>query len=140
MNRRRFLLAGACTMVGATGCTERSCGPHDGFDIGMGSSFYCPETVRISTGETVQWRNTGARAHTVTAYGGTIPDGAAYFASGGFDSEEAARDAWFESGNDNGRLVSGDTFTHRFEVPGQYDYFCVPHEQQGMVGSVVVEE
>ncbi|MGM0590770.1 MAG: plastocyanin/azurin family copper-binding protein, partial [Halobacteriota archaeon] len=25
------------------------------------------------------------------------------------------------------------------EVPGEYQYFCIPHEQGGMLGTIVVE-
>ena len=32
----------------------------------------------------------------------------------------------------------GATFEHTFEVGGVYDYFCIPHEYRGMVGSVIV--
>jgi plastocyanin len=33
---------------------------------------------------------------------------------------------------------SGGTFSFTFEEPGTYDYFCIPHEDLGMVGSVTV--
>jgi hypothetical protein len=33
---------------------------------------------------------------------------------------------------------SGGTFSFTFEEPGTYDYFCIPHEEMGMVGSVTV--
>jgi plastocyanin len=72
----------------------------------------------------------------VTAYESGIPDEAAYFASGGYDSEEAAREAWT---NLEGAITSGDTYEHTFEVPGTYHYFCIPHERGGMVGTVTVK-
>jgi hypothetical protein len=31
---------------------------------------------------------------------------------------------------------SGGTFSFTFEEPGTYDYFCIPHESMGMIGSV----
>ena len=33
---------------------------------------------------------------------------------------------------------SDGTFSFTFEEPGTYDYFCIPHEKMGMVGSVTV--
>jgi plastocyanin len=139
MDRRRFLGAGMGALVATAGCMEASCGPHEEFDVGMASNSFCPETLRVSPGETVEWRNTGSRPHTVTAYQTGFPDGAAYFASGGFESPEAARSAWNDAPGDWGAIRRGETFSHQFEVPGTYEYFCVPHERGGMVGTVLVE-
>lgn len=93
-----------------------------------------PKTVRIASGATVTWKNTSAVDHTVTAYGDEIPDGATYFASGGFQSERAARNNLQE-----GLVAPGDTYEHTFDRPGTYDYFCIPHESSGMVGTVEVK-
>jgi hypothetical protein len=35
---------------------------------------------------------------------------------------------------------SGGTFSYTFEEPGRYDYYCIPHESMGMVGSVTVSD
>ena len=32
----------------------------------------------------------------------------------------------------------GQSFEHRLDVPGVYDYYCIPHEMAGMVGRIVV--
>jgi hypothetical protein len=32
----------------------------------------------------------------------------------------------------------GDAFEMTLTVPGVYDYYCLPHEQAGMVGRIVV--
>lgn len=93
-----------------------------------------PKIATIETGETVTWTNESDVAHTVTAYGDRIPGGAAYFASGGFDSERAAR-----THLDEGLVDSGETYEHTFEQSGTYEYFCIPHESSGMVGTVQVE-
>jgi len=135
MNRRAFL-----AVVGASGASLSGCVGLGGsstpsaYDVGMGANAFRPETHETTVGEAVVWKNTSSRAHTVTAYGDRIPDGAAYFASGGFDSERAAR-------NDvaGGLIDPGGTYDRAFEEPGRYEYFCVPHEGSGMVGTVVVE-
>ncbi|WP_267641650.1 plastocyanin/azurin family copper-binding protein [Haloarchaeobius amylolyticus] len=42
---------------------------------------------------------------------------------------------------DSGTLSeTGKTFEHTFETTGVYDYYCIPHEGMGMLGSVIVGE
>jgi plastocyanin len=94
-----------------------------------------PESVTVSVGETVTWTNDEAEAHTVTAYQDELPDGAGYWASGGATSEEEARDRIAD-----GLLAPDDAFEASFSEPGTYEYFCIPHESEGMTGRVVVED
>jgi len=134
MQRRSFLAGVGSAAVGVTvGCLSGS----DGYDVGMTADSFRPAEVTVAPGETVVWENTSTRSHTVTAYEGAIPDGASFFASGGYGGEAAAREAW--DGEFGGELVNGDRFSRAFEVPGRYDYFCIPHEEGGMVGAVIVE-
>ncbi|WP_144901330.1 cupredoxin domain-containing protein [Halobellus captivus] len=139
-SRRRLLggLAAAAT-TGLAGCTTSSADGDGGddYDIGMTASAFTPTEFTISVGETVVWRNTSSRGHTVTAYDSGIPEDAEFFASGGYESTEGAREA-FRS-EFGGSIDSGATWSHSFEVPGEYEYFCIPHEQGGMVGTIVVE-
>ena len=140
MDRRTFL-AGTVglTTVGLAGCMRSGSADTEGdYDIGMGAAIFRPDSLEVAAGTTVVWRNTGNRRHTVTAYEDGIPDDAEFFASGGFDSEQAARDGWM-SGLE-GRIESGTEFEHTFEVPGTYNYFCIPHEPSGMAGKIVVTE
>ena len=138
MHRRRFLgrvgLAGVAVgvPVAAAGCLD------EGYDVGMTADGFVPDELTIGVGETVIWENTSTRRHTVTAYENAIPNEAEYFASGGFDDERSARDAfWSEFA---GEIDNGDRFSHTFEVPGRYDYVCIPHEEGGMYATVIVEE
>ena len=39
-----------------------------------------------------------------------------------------------------GDIQPGQSFKFTFSVPGQYRYFCVPHEIFGMVGEIEVEQ
>ncbi len=139
VDRRTYL----ATVAAAASAALAGCGSGGGetptgeYDVGMGGSVFEPRTVTVPAGEVVRWRNTNSRAHTVTAYDDGLPDGAAYFASGGFASERAARDGFYE--RLDGALSSGETFEHEFAVPGEHLYFCIPHERGGMVGRVVVE-
>jgi plastocyanin len=142
MRRRALLATAGAAMAGLPGCLGglgtggARCG--DECDVGMSTNAYLPETHETSVGSTVVWRNTSSRAHTVTAYEGGLPDGARYFASGGFGSESDAREAW-DTGIDGG-INPGGTFEYTVEVPGTYAYFCIPHERQGMVGTIEVTE
>jgi len=138
VSRRRALGAlGTAAAVGLAGCAGGGASAEDDYDVGMTAVAYDPAEITVSVGDTVVWANTSSRGHTVTAYGSGIPSDAAFFASGGYDSTQAARDAF---GSELGGLVeSGDTWSHTFEVPGEYEYLCIPHEASGMVGTVVVE-
>lgn len=134
MRRRAFLATVTSAAVLGAGCSRSGAdGTHD---IGMSALQFLPAEFRTTIGETIVWRNTSSRGHTVTAYGDGIPDSATYFASGGFDSEPNARDGWLSGGAGNVHA----TFEHTFEVPGTYEYFCIPHEPSGMVGTILVEE
>ncbi len=92
----------------------------------VGISFE-PETIRITQGQTVQWRNTSRFTHTVTAdpelaadpANVQLPEGAETF--------------------DSGDIAAGEVWRRTFTTPGTYRYVCLPHEQQGMRGTVIVE-
>ncbi|MDS0298466.1 plastocyanin/azurin family copper-binding protein [Halogeometricum sp. S1BR25-6] len=136
VSRRRVLAgAGSVAAAGLAGCLSSAEGD---YDVGMTAVAFDPPSVTVSVGEEVVWRNTSSRGHTVTAYGDEIPDDADFFASGGYESEQAAREAYNQ--NVGGLIDSGQNYSHTFEVPGEYRYLCVPHESQGMVGTIVVEE
>lgn len=138
MDRRTFIGAvGAATAVGVSGCLsggEAATNP----DIGMTIDSFRPAELRVEPGTTVEWGNTSSHTHTVTAFEDGIPDDAEYFASGGYGSREAAEGAWNDERG--GALIQGDTFEHTFDIPGEYEYYCIPHLRADMVGTVVVEE
>ncbi len=130
--RRGFLrgIAGG-TAIAATTETASAQGQRT---IEMTDSLvFDPDSVTVAPGTTVVWQNVGSIGHSVTAYEDEIPGEAAYFASGGFDNEQAARDAYPE-----GDIGGGESFEHTFDVEGTYEYFCIPHESAGMVGSIEV--
>ncbi|MFB6301683.1 MAG: plastocyanin/azurin family copper-binding protein [Haloferacaceae archaeon] len=133
-DRRTALRYGGAALLAlpTAGCvTEGSSTP----TVEMAEGFaFVPETVTVTSGATVRWENESEVSHTVTAYGERIPDDAEYFASGGFDSERAARN------HVTGGLVGpGGSYEHTFMQSGTYEYFCTPHEGSGMVGSVRVK-
>lgn len=95
-----------------------------------------PEKLSIETGDTVAWKHVGGEAHTVTAREESLPEGASYWASGGFDSEKKAVSGW-DAGK--GAVQSGQSYVHTFETKGTFEYYCIPHEAAGMTGTIVVE-
>lgn len=142
MHRRRFLAgSGTAIVASLAGCSAVLGGQNQGdqdYDVGMSATAFLPESVEIAVGETVVWRNTGSRNHTVTAYDGKIPVEADYFASGDYENEGDAIDGW--QGGYGGAIQSTETYEHTFDVPGQYIYYCIPHEAGGMIGTVTVRE
>jgi len=104
--------------------------------VDMQAVAFEPAELTVSQGDTVAWVHAGGEAHSVNAYGDSIPEDASYWASGGFESEEAARTGW---DNGEGAVQSGHYYTHTFETTGTHDYFCIPHEGAGMEGSITVE-
>ncbi|PHQ46165.1 cytochrome Fbr [Halorubrum sp. C3] len=104
--------------------------------VNMQAVAFEPEELTIQQDDTVAWEHAAGEPHNVVAYEGEIPEDAEYWASGGFESEEAAREGWEEG---EGAVQSGQSYVHTFEATGTHEYFCVPHEAAGMVGSVIVE-
>lgn len=140
MRRRAFLSSTAALAIGVAGCSES--GGSEDYDVGMSSTAFLPDSITVSAGTTVVWLNTGNRPHTVTAFDSGQPEGATFFASGGFDDEAEAVEAW-HSGRptrERGAIFEGDRFEHTFDTPGIHSYYCIPHEAGGMIGEVIVEE
>jgi plastocyanin len=98
-----------------------------------GNSFE-PSEITVEAGDVVLFRNDSGAAHSVTAYADGIPNGADYFASGGFKNEQAARD-----GVGAALIKPDDSFEVTLDKPGTYRYFCIPHEGQSMKGTITVE-
>lgn len=77
---------------------------------------FAPHEVTIDVGGEVTWSNDDTAAHTVTA--GSAADGP----SGVFDSS---------------LFMAGTTFSHKFDVEGEFPYFCMVHPW--MSGMVIVQ-
>lgn len=70
-----------------------------------------PATIRVKAGEEVTWKNNASMPHTVTGR---------------------------EDGKlSSSRLSQGSLFSHTFEQPGTYTYYCALHPS--MTGTVIVE-
>ncbi len=78
--------------------------------VEMRNNFFQPATVNINVGDTVTWVQRGSNHDTVSTTG-----------------------LW-----SSGILSPGQTFSHTFNTPGTFGYFCTPHRSAGMVGTVNV--
>ena len=76
---------------------------------------FIPADVTVDVGGEVTWTNDDTAAHTITA--GTVDDGP----TGPFDS---------------GLVITGSTYTFKFEEAGMYPYYCLVHPW--MTGTVTV--
>jgi plastocyanin len=93
-----------------------------------GELMFEPHSVTIQAGERIVWRNTSNVSHTVT-----------------LDPDEAIQDVTVAMPDgaemfNSGMIEPGEACIRTLEVPGRYQYFCIPHQAAGMVGEVIVEE
>ncbi len=79
----------------------------------MQDNYFSPANITVPVGTTVTWVQSGNNPHTTTSYDGLWNSG---ILPGG----------------------SGQSFSFTFDEPGTYAYYCIPHEDQGMVGTVTV--
>jgi plastocyanin len=84
-----------------------------GASVSAIDDVFSPGIVRVQPGATVEWTNDGRSRHTVQADDG----------------------AW-----DSGIVAPGGEFTHTFDEPGVFPYFCSLHGTPGagMIGTIVV--
>jgi plastocyanin len=115
-------------LVACSGSTE------PGTVVMTSSNDYSPSQITVQAGDTLVFKNDSNAGHSVTAYDDGVPDGAAYFSSGGFKNEQAARD-----GVGATLIQPDDSFELTLDKPGTYRYFCIPHEAQNMKGTITVE-
>ncbi len=85
-------------------------------EVWMVGQSYSTANLEVEVGTTVTWTNKSDLIHTVTSGSGRTPDG------------------MFDSGNMSG----GETFTYTFNDVGEFDYFCMPHEN--MTATITVVE
>lgn len=88
--------------------------------------WYDPFGILIRPGQTVRWTNRDkGNSHTATAYAGQ-------------DDDHPRRIPAAAKPFDSDYLLPGESFEVTLDVPGIYDFFCIPHELAGMVGRIVV--
>ncbi|MDX1745353.1 MAG: plastocyanin/azurin family copper-binding protein [Halobacteriales archaeon] len=107
-------------------------GPHDSAEVVVNTArmedstefHFNPHVTWVNVGGTVTWRLESG-THTATAY---HPE---------FDQPQLVphdTEAW-----DSGTMSEvGETYSHTFDTEGVYHYLCKPHEQFGMLATVIV--
>lgn len=130
VSRRRLLLSASAGLLLSTTASRRVIAANESQIIMSGAPngshvWFRPRGLLIAPGQAVRWVNHDlGNVHTTTAYHPDngkplrIPPGAS---------------AW-----NSGYLMPDESFLMVFDIPGIYDYFCIPHEQAGMVGRIVV--
>ncbi len=79
-------------------------------DVFMQGIAFVPKEVTIKVGERVRWTNRESFpiVHTTTS---------------GDPSDGNAGDLW-----DSGNLSPGESFVRQFDEAGEFEYFCIPHQ------------
>jgi len=81
-------------------------------DVTVQNFSFSPQTLTITTGDIVKWTNISG-THNVRANDNS------------FYSGPAAPAPW--------------EFTHTFTNPGDFPYYCEPHQSMGMTGTIIVQ-
>jgi plastocyanin len=104
--------AGSGTTAASAGApAAESVAPADSATVTVSQMRFGPNRVVVKKGATVTWNFQDGMPHTVTAVDGSF---------------------------DSGRLGSGGRFSHTFDQPGTFAYYCTLHPS--MRGEVVVVE
>ncbi len=111
MKRLSWLVALSLLMLSALAPAAGAQGEE--VTVGMEDNFFDKADITVEPGTTVTWVQRGQYGHTTTSYDGLWDSG-------------------LIEGNTDG------TYSYTFEKPGTYEYFCEPHEEMGMVGTVTV--
>ncbi len=109
--RRLSVLAALC-LVAALALAPAALA-QESVTVSMEDNYFDQANITVEPGTTVTWVQNGENPHTSTSY-----------------------DGLWDSGLIEGGAEGSVSYT--FEEPGTYSYFCGPHEDQGMVGTVTV--
>lgn len=126
--RELFGVLAGTTALGAAGCLsgggDETTADGDGTTVVVGPDGdreYEPKSLTVAVDETVTWTWDSSNHNVVVE---TQPDGADWRGT------EGAPTKTFDEGHE---------YSHAFETPGTYAYFCNPHKGLGMTGEIVVE-
>ena len=130
LTRRQFLrgLGFAALGVVLAPALQACAGGTSAWTVEMNDQLkFIPDHLSLKVGDTVTWKNVGTLAHTVTADADKARDKANVQLPPGVRP-------W-----DSGNVAGGESWSRKFDVSGEYTYFCIPHEAAGMVARLTVE-
>lgn len=109
----------------ATGTPTGTPPPNPDQRVAVGDGLqFDPEGFDVAVGDTVLWEWLGG-GHNVKFDDGDVPDGTSWTGT---------------AGDRTTTYGEGHRHWHTFEVAGEYDYYCVPHQTSGMRGEFTVRE
>lgn len=88
-----------------------------------GALVFEPAEITVAVGEKVEFVNNRGFPHNIVFDEDEIP--------AGVDADAISHEDYL-----NG---PGDTEYNTFDTPGEYGYYCEPHQGAGMVGKIIVE-
>jgi len=89
-------------------------------------TMYVPDKLTIKVGTTVVWKNTGRSLHDVTTKSTSVQN---------INDIALPPDV---KPFDSGFIPPGGSWSYPFSVPGHYEYTCVLHENDHMIGEITV--
>ena len=96
-------------------------------DVKLGSDagglVFEPAEITISKGDSVTWINNRGFPHNVVFDEDDVP--------GGVNVDKLSAEDLLNA--------AGEKHTAKFDVAGEYGYYCEPHQGAGMVGRVIVK-
>ena len=91
--------------------------------VNAGALVFDPATVTISKGDSVTWVNNAGFPHNIVFDEDAVPSGV--------DASKLGQEDYLNA--------PGETVTNKFDVAGEYNYYCEPHQGAGMQGKIVVQ-
>mmetsp|Transcript_1912 Transcript_1912/g.2127 ORF Transcript_1912/g.2127 Transcript_1912/m.2127 type:complete len:159 (-) Transcript_1912:120-596(-) len=88
-----------------------------------GELVFVPNSVTVKAGETITFQNNRGFPHNVVFDEDNVPDGV--------NADAISHEDYL-----NG---PGEEVTNKFDTPGEYGYYCEPHQGAGMVGKIIVQ-
>ena len=85
-------------------------------EVWMEGHSFTPGNLEVEVGTTVTWTNQTDEVHTVTS------------------GEDGEHDGEFNSGD----VDPGETYSYEFTETGEFPYYCIPHVNAGMTGTITV--
>ena len=92
-------------------------------DVFAGALVFDPATVTIAKGDSVTWVNNAGFPHNIVFDEDAIPAGA--------NADALSHDDYLNA--------PGEKVSTKFDVAGEYSYYCEPHQGAGMQGKVIVQ-